>query len=83
MFYVYILLSIKDKKLYIGYTPDLRKRIVSHNNGLVKSTKPRRPLKLIFYESFLSKKDAVLREKFFKSGWGRRHLKKMLKYSLL
>jgi putative endonuclease len=62
MFFVYIIQSIKDKKLYYGYTPDLRKRFKKHNLGLVKSTKPRIPFKLVYYEAYASKQDAVKRE---------------------
>lgn len=80
-YYVYVLYSLLDHHLYIGWTPDLRKRIEKHNSGLVKATKPRLPMKLLFYESFTDKKDSVLREKFLKSGWGRRHLKNTLKYT--
>lgn len=83
MFYIYVLKSTKDNKTYIGWTPDLKKRLVEHNSGLVNSTKPRRPLKLIFYEAFTDKKDALLREKFLKTGWGRIHLKKAIKYTLV
>lgn len=82
MYYIYVLKSVKDKKLYIGWAQDIRTRLRKHNLGLVPATKPRRPLKLIFYEAFLSKKDAVLREKFLKTGWGRRHLSKCLKNTI-
>ena len=71
-----------DDKLYVGFTDDLKKRFRDHNNGKVGSTRPRRPFLLLFYEAFLSKKDAVLREKFLKTGWGKAHLKKALKYTL-
>lgn len=81
MFYVYVLKSKKDGKLYIGFTEDLKKRFKEHNQGLVESTKPRRPLNLIFYEVFESKQDAVYREKFLKTGWGRIHLRKALKFT--
>jgi len=50
MFYVYVLRSKSDGKLYIGYTSDLRKRINEHNNGLVQSIRPRMPLTLVYYE---------------------------------
>lgn len=62
MFYVYVLKSLKDKQCYIGSTNDLRKRFKEHNNGLAKSTKPRRPLELIYYEAYKSEKDARKRE---------------------
>ncbi len=79
MYYVYILKSKKNKNLYIGYTIDLKKRLAEHNNGNNISTKPFRPYILIFYESFINKKDAIAREKYLKSGWGFRTIKKMLK----
>lgn len=78
MFYVYILQSLKDKSLYIGYTVDLKKRFNEHNNGASKATKPFRPYKLIFYEAFLNRVDAKRREEYLKSGWGFRSINKML-----
>ena len=74
MYYTYVLKSAKDRKLYIGYTPDLRKRVLLHNQGKVFATKGRLPLKLIYYEACLSKEKAILREKYFKTGFGRRYL---------
>ncbi|MDA8611294.1 GIY-YIG nuclease family protein [Candidatus Pacebacteria bacterium] len=56
MFYVYILLSEKDNKTYVGYTNNLRNRLRRHNSGQVKSTSARRPLKFIYTESFDTKK---------------------------
>lgn len=78
MFYTYILRSLKDNKFYIGYTHDLKKRFGEHCNGEVFSTKGRLPLKLIFYEAFLLKEDALRREKYFKTNPGKRTLKVML-----
>jgi len=79
MYYVYILLSERDQKRYIGFTQDLERRIVEHNSGLVKSTKNRIPLKLIYFERFENKVEAMKREKFFKSGKGREFLNNILK----
>ena len=62
MFYVYILRSKKDKKLYTGSTNNLVKRFKEHNSGKVHSTKSRRPLELIYYEAYKSEKDARARE---------------------
>jgi putative endonuclease len=69
-YYVYVLKSYKDNLLYIGYTTDLRKRVTDHNNGLNRSTKSRRPFKLIYYEAFLNKEEALSKERFYKSGRG-------------
>jgi len=79
MYFVYILQSQKNDSLYVGYTGELEKRIREHNNGKNLSTKPFRHYKLIFYEAFLNKKDTKSREGYFKSGWGWRSIKKMLK----
>ncbi|MDP4007226.1 MAG: GIY-YIG nuclease family protein [bacterium] len=78
-YYVYILESLKNRSLYIGYTTDLKKRFAEHNNGESLAAKPFRPYKLIFYEAFINKKDAKAREEYLKSGWGFRSIKKMLK----
>ncbi|MHB1686248.1 MAG: GIY-YIG nuclease family protein [Ignavibacteriaceae bacterium] len=75
MYYVYILLSQKDDHRYIGYTKDLGRRLSEHNSGLVKSTKNRKPLKLVYFEEYEEKSTAMNREKYFKSGFGRKYLK--------
>lgn len=77
--YIYILQSLKNKSLYIGYTTDLKKRFKDHNNGKNLATKLFLPYRLIFYEAFLNKKDAKNREIYLKSGWGFRSIKKILK----
>jgi len=79
MYYIYILLSGKDKQLYIGYTDNLKNRIEKHQNGFVRATKFRKPLKLIYYEAYLKMSDAKRREKFLKGGKGRGELKIQLK----
>ena len=60
-YFVYILTSLKDSKRYIGMTSDLNRRLNEHNSGKVKSTKNRRPMKLIYTEEFDSKEDAMKR----------------------
>ena len=62
MFYVYILKSDKDKECYIGYTHNIERRVIEHNSGLVESTNLRIPLRLLYYEAYASKDDAVKRE---------------------
>ena len=78
MYYTYVLKSQKDKKLYIGYSDNLKQRLQSHEKGEVASTKNRRPFVLIYYEAFLHQQDATNREKYLKSQWGRNFLKKVL-----
>jgi putative endonuclease len=67
MYYFYILLCA-DNKRYYGYTSDLKKRLKDHRTGKNVSTKRRRPLKVVYYETFDSKDSAVAREKQFKGG---------------
>jgi len=66
MFYVYILKSGRDDKLYIGYTENLRRRIAEHKRGHVFNTKHRLPVELVYYESYKNIDDAKEREKNFK-----------------
>ncbi|MBI2003548.1 MAG: GIY-YIG nuclease family protein [Parcubacteria group bacterium] len=73
-FYTYVLKSIKDSKLYIGYTNNLKKRIEEHKKGLNLSTKFRLPFKLIYYEACLNEQDAKRREHYLKTTQGRRFL---------
>ncbi len=79
MFYTYILISEKDDKFYVGYTDNLKRRIKQHNDGDVESTKYRRPLKLIYYEVCLNQKDAIHREKYLKTTYGKRYIRNRLK----
>ncbi len=79
MHYVYVLKGIKDKKMYTGCAEDLRKRFREHNIGMVNSTKGRGPFELIYYEASLDKTDAYAREKYLKSGMGKRYLGNRLK----
>jgi len=82
MHYVYVLQSLKDKKLYIDYTVDLRRRLKEHKYGGSESTKKRLPFRLIFYEAFILERDAKRRERYFKTTKGKRALRLMLKDSL-
>ncbi len=77
-YYCYILQSQKDRSLYIGYTADLKKRFIQHNNGENKATKPHIPYKLIFYEAFLNRVDAENRERYLKGGYGRKTINTLL-----
>lgn len=81
-YYAYTLFSLRDKKLYAGYSDNLKTRIKDHIDGKVRSTKNRRPLVLIHYEAFSNREDAKAREKFLKSGFGRGQLKKALQNKL-
>ncbi len=79
MFYTYVLLSKKDGNFYIGFTKDLKLRFEQQSKGHVESTKNRLPLELIYYEACHNKNDAIKREKYFKTHFGKMFLKKRLK----
>lgn len=78
-FFVYVLRSEKDGKLYTGFTKNLKLRFEQHEKGIVTSTKNRRPLNLVYFEACLSEVDAVKREKYLKTHYGKMFLKKRLK----
>jgi len=77
-FYVYVLQSAKDGKRYIGYTNSLKRRIEEHRKGKSQSTKPRLPMKLIYFEACTNQEDAERREGYLKTTGGRRFLAKRL-----
>jgi len=79
MFYTYVIRSKIDGKYYTGATKDLRKRLNEHNAKKVFSTKHRAPFELIYYEACMDEIDARVREKYLKSGMGKRYIKNRLK----
>ena len=79
MWYTYVIQSKKDRHWYTGCTIDLRKRLEEHNGGLVFSTKGRGLFIIIYYEACQNKYDAFARERYLKSGMGKRFLKNRLK----
>jgi len=79
MFYVYILKSLKNGRYYTGSTNDLKRRLVEHNSGGSKYTKLTRPFVLVHKEEFNTRKEAVVRELFLKTGAGRNWIKNNLK----
>ena len=81
MHYIYAL-QCDNKNLYIGYSADLKTRVKRHLSGKVKSTKSKMPLKLVYYEAYLSKSDAARREKQLKEHKAKSDLKKQINNSL-
>jgi putative endonuclease len=75
IFYAYILRSETHGTCYYGNTQNINARIRAHNSGKVRYTKGRRPWKLVYYEKFETRSEAVKRERFFKSIDGYRYLK--------
>jgi putative endonuclease len=82
VFYVYVLRSESDSGFYIGFSTNLRARLRQHQDGKSFATKSRGPWKLIYYEAYTEREDAEGREKFLKSGAGRRFLRTQLRHYL-
>ena len=80
MFYVYVLRSLSNEKLYTGQTENLERRIQEHNSGigLVHYTKGKGPWNLVFQEKFPTRSEAMAREKYLKTGAGRDFLKQVI-----
>lgn len=79
MLYIYVLQSKTSGRFYTGCTEDLRKRFGLHNKGKSFHTKKERPWRLIYYEACLDRVDAYAREKYLKTGMGKRYIKNRLK----
>jgi putative endonuclease len=78
-YYTYVLHSLKDDNHYTGYTSNLKGRLKQHNDGEVRSTQYRRPLELVYFEACRSMNDALHREKYLKTAYGKRYLKNRMK----
>ena len=79
MYYLYLIYSLKNGEFYIGTTPDLRRRFSSHNKGKNIATKSGVPWKLVYYEAYPTKDDALRRERNLKQyGQGLRRLKERI-----
>lgn len=79
MYYVYVLKG--PKQFYVGMTEDLKRRFSEHQSNQAPATKNRGPWKLFYYEASLSKTDAIMREKYLKTAWGKRYIKSRTKHS--
>jgi putative endonuclease len=79
MYFVYVLKSKKDGEFYTGFTENVENRLTKHNDGLVTSTKDRRPLSVVYVEGGLNKTDALHREIYLKTSWGKRYIKNRIK----
>lgn len=79
MYYVYVLRG--PKQFYIGSTNDLRRRFEEHQSGQSLATKGRGPWKLVYYEASEQKHDALVRERYLKTAWGKRYLKTRISHN--
>ncbi|MBU2592692.1 MAG: GIY-YIG nuclease family protein [Patescibacteria group bacterium] len=78
MYYIYILKSLKTKELYKGLTNNMARRLKQHFSGRVKSTRGKRPLKVVHVEICQNRASARRTEKLFKSGYGREIIRELL-----
>jgi putative endonuclease len=78
MFYVYILRSGKTRRRYVGSCEDLDDRVRRHNAGEAKATRHGIPWKLVHTESFLTRREAVKKERYYKTGHGRDELDRLV-----
>ena len=80
MFYIYVLRSLKNNKRYVGYTSkDVFVRLREHNRSCNRWTRQNKPFKLIYFEEYNTKVEAMKRERFLKSGQGRKLLDEILR----
>jgi len=80
-YFVYILYSVIFKRTYAGQTDNISNRLLYHNSGKVKSTKPYRPWMLIHSESFISRSEAMKIEKWYKSSNGRKKIAEIISHT--
>ena len=70
MFYVYVVRSLRDGRLYTGATGDVSRRLAEHNRGKTSSLRARRPVELVYTEQFATRAEALARERYFKTPEG-------------
>jgi len=75
MYTVYVLRSISTGKQYIGQTKNLQRRLLEHELGLARYSRGRGPWKIVLTEKYVTRAEAMQREKFLKSGRGRAFIK--------
>jgi putative endonuclease len=78
MFYAYVIKSVDQDYYYKGHCQNLELRLKQHNSGMTQSLRPYLPVQLLYFEEFPTEKEAVDREKYFKTAAGRRYLKNKL-----
>ena len=74
-YFIYVLKSELTGSSYVGHTSNLEKRLIEHNNNKSLSTRGKKPWRLVYKEEFITRSEAALREKYFKTIKGRLELK--------
>ncbi len=82
IFYVYALSSEYDNSIYVGMSQDVGRCLVEHNRGQVQSTRSKRPFRVVYKKEFCSRIDARRHEKYIKSGFGRKFIKRKIEQGL-
>jgi putative endonuclease len=82
-FYVYILQSKKDFSYYIGQCDNLDKRMSKHSDGLSKYTSGKRPLRLVYFESYATRSESIKRERQIKCMKSNQYLNRLISNWLL
>lgn len=78
-YYVYLLRSLLNRGLCVGFAHDLKKRVAEHDKGLSPATKPYKPWELVYYEAHRSEHDAKRRERYLKTAAGEKTLRRILR----
>jgi putative endonuclease len=78
MYYAYVLKSKGYEYYYKGHCQDLQMRLAQHNSRMTVSIRPYLPFEIVYFEAFDTEIEAITREKYFKTGGGRRFLKNKL-----
>lgn len=81
VYYAYVIHSKKFNRLYKGHCNNLQDRLKQHNWGKTKATKPFIPWEVVYFETFPTREEAIVREKYFKTAAGRRFLKSKIEKS--
>ncbi|NQU33675.1 MAG: GIY-YIG nuclease family protein [Bacteroidetes bacterium] len=79
MYYTYVIYSDKFSHYYKGHCENLEKRLKDHNQGKTKSIKSYIPFRIVYFEEFTTRLEAIARERYFKTAAGRRFLKKVIR----
>jgi putative endonuclease len=77
-FFAYVIKSVNQNYIYKGHCENINDRLKQHNSGTTQSIKKYIPFELVYSEEFLTRDEAIKREKYFKSAAGRRFLKSRL-----
>jgi len=79
MYTVYVIRSLTTGGLYTGHSEDMDRRLNEHNEGLLgRFTKNKGPWIIVYTEILLTRREAILREKYLKTGAGRDFIKRIL-----